>query len=181
MTTIDPTSDISLEIYLKGRRLFKPGNEAYFLFWNVHYAWLLPTDFYQYEIEKYHDELYVYLKKVGKYARDFGLYLHTRTDRHLTLTDLCNLEENCALSIQVLHRRAADFNKIFEAIPDNRADLRPFKHDRAFELPEKPQSYRMNPYRDYLVVKGIDPNIKLDPNTQIDWPKFEEKPKYSKK
>jgi hypothetical protein len=181
MAIIDPTSDILLEIYLKGRRILRPGNEVYLLFWKVQYAWLLPTDFYRYEIEDYHEELYPYLEKVGKYARDFGLYLHMRTDRHLTLTDLRNLEENSVLSNQVLQRRACDFNKIFKAIPENRADLRPFKHDKAFDRPGQPQSYRMDPYRDYLVVKGIDPKIKLDPEDQIDWPKFEQKPKSSKK
>lgn len=181
MIIIDPTSNISLEIYLKGRHLYKPGNEVYQLFWVVHYSWLLPTDFYRYEIEKYRDELFVYLQNVGKSARDFGLYLHTRTDRHLTLTDLRNLEENSVLSNQVLHRRACDFNKIFEAIPEEHADLRPFKHDKAFDRPGKPQSYRMNPYREYLVVKGIDPKIKLGSEDQVDWPKFEQKPKRSKK
>ena len=181
MKVIDPTSKILLVIYLKGRYFLWPGNEVYLLFWVVDYAWLLPLDFYRYEIDGYHDELYVYLERVGGLARDFGFYLHTRTDRYLTLMDLRNLEQNSVLSTDVLHRRAADFNKIFKALPDKREDLRPFKNDKAIHRTGKPQSYRMNPYRNYLVVKGIDPKVKLDPEDQIDWPKFEKKPKLDKK
>ena len=139
MTIIDPTSDVLLQVYLRGKYSLRPGAEVYLLFWKVTYAWLLALDLYRYEIEGYYDVVYVYLERVGILARDFGLYLHTRTDRHLTLTDLRNLEQNPVLSTQVLHRRACDFNKIFKGLPEHREDLRPFKNDRAFDRPGKPQ------------------------------------------
>lgn len=167
-----PTDDNrQVDCYLnKGRRRI-PLDEAHRLFWKYPYAWLLPVDWYRWNVERHSGAEFV-CEKVKPAARSFGLHVHTRGMRALTVVDLENIESG-RIDIRTFQGRAARFNKIFGDLPSN---LRPFFY---YEIDSPRQlrasAYRMHPNRPWIVVVGLKDGSGLQ-GEHPDWSLFLEPP-----
>lgn len=166
--------------YHNGRKIVQTIVKIWRLFWACQYGWLLPLDWYRWAIEGHEGSEYVSLKVTGL-PRRFGLVMHTRGKRYLTLGDWENREKAIGLvSEDVFHQLGSRFSRIFFAdrlknlvLPES---LRPFFHYRIDETCDRSQpAYRMHPERTWLLVLGVAPgqDIKDD---DIDWSLFQAPP-----
>jgi hypothetical protein len=100
-------------------------------------------------------------------SRRFGLILHTRGTRRLTIRALEQIEHSGPIDKNLFHARAARFSKLFGDMP---AELRPFFFYE-FEDPEGrcEPAYQMHSGREYVVVVGPTDGAPLD---AVDWEYF---------
>jgi len=158
----------TLDCHYNGQRRTLAMEEAYRLFWACDYAWLLPLDWYRWDVGGRVGADYVF-KAVFPSARMFGLLMHTRGTRTLTIAALDKLAEK-NLRNETFNARAARFNKLFRDLPP---ELRPFSHYEEQLINGKTMpAYRMNPERNWLVVVGAGDGS----NEAVDWAAFLEPP-----
>ena len=168
--TTEETKTI-LECCENGKRVVRPFHDAHRQFWLSNYAWLIPSDWYRWEIDRYSGETYVY-PVVKKAALRLGFLIHTRKEP-LTMDDLEEADgDGYELSVDAFVARAYRFNRLFGNLP---RELRPYHYMDVLNKMGIPRpAYRMNPQRTYLVVLGIAPE---SPRTDVDWSLFCQPPK----
>ena len=83
---------VKLACFVKGARTCLHLPDAVRMFWESTYAWALPIDRYRWNVEGYSGSAYVF-ERVKPTPRRFGLHLHTRGTRALTIDALSELEE----------------------------------------------------------------------------------------
>jgi hypothetical protein len=163
-----------------GRKIIGTLVKMWRLFWACHYGWLLPVDWYHWAIEGHESSEYVCLKATAL-PRRFGLVMHMRGKRFLTLGDWEQLEKAVGLvSDDVFHQMGSRFSRIFWFDrPEHLVlplSLRPFFHYRIEETGDRGQpAYRMHPERTWLLVLGVAPGQDITDN-DIDWSVFQTPP-----
>ncbi|MEK6675014.1 MAG: hypothetical protein AABZ47_05090 [Planctomycetota bacterium] len=155
-----------LASFTNGRLGTRSFEEARELFHRCVYAWLLPLDTYRWSIDG-HVGTTVVSAEVPRASRRFGLLLHTRATKKLTMRALEKIEGISAMSNEVFHARAARFNALFGKLP---VELRPFRfyefddHNGCHE-----PTYQMRPNRPYIIVVGPADDTPAD---EVDWQYF---------
>lgn len=156
---------ILLDCYDTGRRIQLPFEEAQQRFSDRQYAWLVPTDFYRWNIDGHAGQNNV--RVILPCARSFGLHLHTRSTKCFTLSALCALEDTI-LDPRALHKRAARFGELFGNLPRG---LRPFFYYKFVPPGGLPQpAYCMHPDRTWFVIMGV---VDTQAGDDFDWWQFE--------
>lgn len=114
-----------LECLCNGARRVMTLRDAHKMFWEVECAWLLPLDFYRWEIEghTWQDHIRTSVQARPKFMLRA---LHRRGHLALTCDDLVDLDpETTELTLGGLITRASRFGKVlFEGLPQH---LRPFQ------------------------------------------------------
>jgi hypothetical protein len=166
--------------YHNGRKIIGPLVKLWRLFWACHYGWLLPLDWYRWSIEGHESSEYVCLKATAL-PRRFGLVMHMRGKRFLTLGDWEQLEKAVGLvGDDAFHQMGSRFSRIFWVDrPEHLVlplSLRPFFHYRIEETGDRGQpAYRMHPDRTWLLVLGVAPGQDVT-DDDIDWSVFQTPP-----
>jgi hypothetical protein len=166
--------------YHNGWRILLPIIEMWRLFWACNYAWLLPLDWYRWSVNGYEGSEYVCLR-VTSLPRRFGLVMHKRGSRFLTLSDWEKIEKAVGLvSDDVFHQLAARFCRVFVADrPEELVlpkPLRPFFHFRFDEAGGSSQpAYRMHPERTWLLLVGVAPGQGVTAD-DVNWGLFRSPP-----
>jgi len=166
-------TNLTLKCCENGSRVIQPFDTAYERFWRSNYAWLVPADWYKYDVEGHSGSKYVY--PVAKTAAlRLGFLIHTRKEP-LTIDDLEAADEMThELTMDAFVTRAYRFNRLFGKLPK---ELRPFQYAEILNDMGIPRAaYRVNPERTYFVVLGVASG---HPQVDIDWSRFRQPPKAS--
>jgi len=166
--------NIPIECYHNGSRILRALPEAHALFWEVEFGWLLPLDWYRYDVKGHSRDLCVY-EVVPRSSRLMAFFLHTRGRRALTLGDLRMLDAKSRhIGRNVFFCRMARLNStLYRELPE---ELRPFDFidtPRRGLVPEP--GYRLNPHRSALLIQGVDPGSEFG-DDDVDWALFQEPP-----
>ena len=172
--TTDAPEDIPIECFKDGRRIIRSIPEAYEAFWSAEFSWLLPFDWYRYDIEGIMKRESVY-KVVHRSSRLLALFLHTRGHRALALDNLQTLDPRSEyISREAFYARMARLNSsLYGELP---LELRPFDFIETYPEGLVPvPGYRLSPDRTVILVKGVDPASGFD-DGDVDWALFQVPP-----
>ena len=159
---------VKLDCFVKGARTCLCLPDAVRMFRESNYAWALPIDHYRWNVEGHSGAAYV-CERVKPTPRRFGLYLHTRGTRALTLATLSELEEKF-INPRTFHGYAARFGKLFGDLP---IELRPFFCYGVDGVGQHPApAYRMRSSRSWLVIQGVAAGQGLE-DDEVDWSPFQ--------
>lgn len=160
-----------VECFHNGRRATLSLEEACQLFWQVEFAWLLPLDWYRYNLGGRQRKGSLY-KDVSRSARVLAYYLMRRGHRGLTLEDIRILDKRSEfIGREAFHARMARLNTgLFDDLP---SEVRPFDHTEVFHGNLEPiPAYRLKPDREVLLVVEAAPNSDIV-SDEIDWAIFQ--------
>jgi hypothetical protein len=151
---IDEIPLISLACVLNGRSMRVSFLEAWRMLHRSHYGWLLPLDWYRWNVDGHPGEAYVY-GVVKPAPRRLLWLIHMRGRRATTPRDLETLEEHDRIITSVtFYGRAARACKLFGDLP---VPLRPFMHGEDVDDRGRRQcAYRMRADRDAFVIIGLE-------------------------
>lgn len=166
MSTVIEEIKVNLECRKNGERIVHPFYEAYRQFWDCNYSWLVPSDWYRWQVDGHSGATYVY-PVVKRAAMRLGFLVHTRKEP-LTIDELEAIDKaKRELTVDAFVARAYRFNLLFGDLPK---ELRPFQYlDVLNKMGIARPAYRMNPQRTCFVVLGGAPG---NSRTDIDWSLF---------
>ena len=156
-----------VECFVRGARRRLSLHDAHNLFCTCEYAWCLPLDIYRWTVEEHSGLAYVG-ERIQPAVRRFGVYLHVRGLRALTLDDLQQLESK-SIGKSCFHQLACRFATVFGTLP---VRLRPYYHCESGELGGVPsRAYRMRGSCSWIVIVRAVP-VKGFDDGRMDWSIF---------
>jgi len=161
---------IPLQCICNGARRVLELKKVVTLFWQVHCAWLLPLDWYRFQIEDCSHTAYV-SRTMQERPRFMLLLLHRRGHLALRLDELIELDPLTAhISGPTFTSRASRINKtMFAELPE---PLRPVEFFSAYDETLDPKrAYRIRPGCDTLLVIGTERTSGFK-NDDVDWTVF---------
>ena len=165
----DEKKNIPVQCYLNGHLKLLPLQDAYALFWEVHFGWLVLLDWFRSGFGKNAKQGYM-RKLVQKSGKIFGYNLLTRGLLPLAINDQCMIDEHdYPPSRNTFHARAARFARVADGFPL-------FEYDENVGGGKSLQpAYRPNPDVQWLILVGVDPASSFT-NTDVDWKLFQTPP-----
>jgi hypothetical protein len=165
----DDKKSIPVQCYVTGHLKTLPLQEAYVLFWKVHFGWLLLLDWFRSGFGKSAKQGYM-RRLVQKSGKRFGYNLLTRRSLPLTINDRCMLDEHdFPPSRNNFAARAARFAKVA-------GGFSLFEYDEVFDDGRNGvPAYRPNPDVDWLIVLKVAPDSSFK-DTDVDWSLFQNPP-----
>jgi hypothetical protein len=144
--------------------------EAYVLFWEVSFGWLLLLDWFRTSFAE--SEKSGYVSKLAKFSgMDFGYKLLTRGALALAMNENCMLDEHgYGPSRNTFAQDARRFAKLFPK------KARPYESTQVIDRDGYRQlAYRMIPGQKWLIVVGVDAESSFT-NLDVDWTIFQTPP-----
>ena len=172
----DEQKSIPTRCYVKGYLKTLTLEEAYVLFWEMPFAWLLMLDWYRFGFGK--SEKTGYVSELAKFSgMEFGYKLLTRRALPLAINAPCMLDEyGYGPNRNAFTQCARRFGELF---PDK---ARPYESTQVIDDHGFRQlTYRMKRGVKWLIVVGVDPKSEFKKNEiEIDWEIFQTPPVHAK-
>ncbi len=162
--------EIPLECYPNGARRVIEVRHAIRPFWGAHCSYLLPLQWYRFDIGPHSRRLY--LSEVVKERQMYLLLLlHRRCHLPLTREDLEDLDPKTSyLTLPNFHSRMSRiYNTLFADLPEHLIPIEPTQASGP-DLKLRP-AYRIKPRVDTFLITGVEPSSGFRPD-DVDWTIF---------
>jgi hypothetical protein len=168
MNTSHEANELRFECYVQGKKRMLPVEEARRQVWECQFAWIIPLDFYRYDIEGYKDHLRV-SRTIPACCLLWGYHVHKRFD-YLTLASLQMLDpDHEDLTRPNFNALASRFGQLFRDLP---TDLRPIECDKMIGRDHRiTLGYRFKPELTRIMIVGVELGGSYT-NDDVDWDLF---------
>lgn len=168
MNTNPEAKELRLECYVQGKKRMLSIEEAHRQVCESQFAWIIPLDFYRYNIEGYEDMLRV-SRTIPACSLLWGYHVHKRLD-YLTLESLQMLDpDHEDLSRSNFNALASRFGQLFRNLP---MELRPIECDKTLVRNQRiAVGYRFKPEFTRILIVGVELGGGYT-DDEVDWDLF---------